>query len=425
MQSLLLLQCDHARAAGGRVKNKHKQRRCPGLTPSWMPSLGLMPTNAQPNADIADQPRTTADRTRTVIFGSLQGDEELAGCRVCFFSISSKHPVESPVSSLSAPLGANVEVSDLFAEVDDEECVLMAVITDAANQRVGYCTFTLPLLRLDAEQLYELPLSGLAPPAPTRLSEHMEFDEEWNEVQPEVRSVLQPQPQPQPSQDSRLRFAATAVWSRPLGIIHKSTFAVRDPEESAAFCARYLDAVRIAVPDPSLEARGIQWVRLPGGWRGCAASELHFVPWNHDAGRRGGVDLDGGGVASGDDVTVDLDQRFIDDADRDMTLWSVYANTHIAWCVADLTPIVSRLQADGQPFFGPMRRADGVFQIFVELPHLHYVEVDSVAYNAAATGLLARGWDSVARRTRRQEGAGTVADGGSSPSLGSLPNVVE
>ena len=56
-----------------------------------------------------------------------------------------------------------------------------------------------------------------------------------------------------------------------------------------------------------------------------------------------------------------------------MAVWSVYANTHIAWCVDELTSVVTRLQQDGVKFFGPTRRADGVFQLYVELPYLHYI----------------------------------------------------
>ena len=54
-------------------------------------------------------------------------------------------------------------------------------------------------------------------------------------------------------------------WRRPLGVLHKSTFAVRDPSESVAFCVKYLGCVEIRVPDPGLVQRGIRWVRLPQG----------------------------------------------------------------------------------------------------------------------------------------------------------------
>ena len=95
-------------------------------------------------------------------------------------------------------------------------------------------------------------------------------------------------------------------WSRPLGCIHKSTFSVRDPDESCAFCCKYLGTVEIPVPDPALRARGIRWVRLPGGKSECRmrrgarwitlteelpTSELHFIPW--------GVDQDTGLHAAG------------------------------------------------------------------------------------------------------------------------------
>ena len=57
---------------------------------------------------------------------------------------------------------------------------------------------------------------------------------------------------------------------------------------------------------------------------------------------------------------------------------------------------MARLQADAKPFFGPTRRADGVYQLYVELPYLHYLEVDSLVYRAERTGRPARPWTEVA-----------------------------
>ena len=231
-----------------------------------------------------------------------------------------------------------------------------------------------------------------------------------------VKEVLQRQEEdPLGFVGDRLRTMArggpSARWSRPIGMIHKSTFAVRDPEESAAFCVRYLDATRLRVPDPDLEARGIQWVRLPQGEdERYPASEFHFVPWSndYDTGKRGGVDLNGDGIVSEDEM-VDINQQFIaslvDGADQDMAVWSVYANTHVAWCVAELTSVVRRLLEDGVPFFGPTRRADGVYQLYVELPYLHYLEVDSLVYDGEVAGKPAVGWGDLARRRLDGEGA--------------------
>jgi hypothetical protein len=62
-------------------------------------------------------------------------------------------------------------------------------------------------------------------------------------------------------------------------------------------------------------------------------------------------------------ITQKFIAELIDRVDGDMKVWSVYANTHVGWCVSDLTPIVLALQRDGVPFFGPVRRADGMFQL--------------------------------------------------------------
>lgn len=204
----------------------------------------------------------------------------------------------------------------------------------------------------------------------------------------------------------RRRFAPPERWTRPLGLIHKSTFAVRDPAESVAFCVKYLDCTEIPVPDETLVNCGIRWVRLPGATYHNATiptSELHFIPWGQDtdSGLMGGIDVDGDGIVSGAEMQP-IDQKFIatliDQTDQDMKVWSVYANTHVGWCVADLTPMVLALQADGVPFFGPTKRADGVYQLYCELPYLHYIEIDSLSYDAERTGREAKPWAEATKR---------------------------
>ena len=77
---------------------------------------------------------------------------------------------------------------------------------------------------------------------------------------------------------------------------------------------------------------------------------------------RGGIDLDGDGVVSKEEmaeITESTLQEWIDEADDDMQAWTVFCNTHCAWSVADLTPIVAALEIDSKPFFGPVLRADG------------------------------------------------------------------
>jgi hypothetical protein len=67
-------------------------------------------------------------------------------------------------------------------------------------------------------------------------------------------------------------------------------------------------------------------------------------------------------------------------------------NTHCAWCVADLTKIVAALEIDSKPFFGPVKRADGVFQLYVELPYHHYLEIDSLTFHGTVGTPSARAW---------------------------------
>ena len=234
-------------------------------------------------------------------------------------------------------------------------------------------------------------------------------------------SRLPVQKSPQPPQSR---------WSRPLGLIHKSTFSVRDPAESCEFCCKYLDCEEIEVPDPGLVARGIRWVKLPGGQSECRVksgdgaqnitadhptSEFHFIPWgagDADSVLMGGIDIDGDGIVSGDEM-MPITQKFIaeliDSVDGDMKVWSVYANTHVGWCVADLTPMVERLQRDGVPFFGPTRRADGVFQLYLELPYHHFLEVDSLEYDETRTGVGAKPWTEVTGRAAERRNSPSKA----------------
>ena len=107
-------------------------------------------------------------------------------------------------------------------------------------------------------------------------------------------------------------------------------------------------------------------------------------------------------------------QEWIDEADDDMQAWTVFCagpasmasastpstrlragNTHCAWSVSDLTPIVAALEIDAKPFFGPVKRADGVFQLYVELPYHHYLEIDSLTFDGTVGTPSARAWADV------------------------------
>lgn len=135
----------------------------------------------------------------------------------------------------------------------------------------------------------------------------------------------------------------TTTWRRPHCQIHKMTLAVRDPAESVAFCEKYLGCTAIEVPDTTLCARGIKWVRL-GAKEGNG--ELHFVSCGRDKSLalQGGIDVDGDGVVSNEEmgpINFATLQQWVDEADDDIRAWTVFCNTHVAWCVADLTPIVA------------------------------------------------------------------------------------
>ena len=194
-------------------------------------------------------------------------------------------------------------------------------------------------------------------------------------------------------------------WSRPAGIIHKSTFAVRNAQESADFCVKYLQCEHLPCHDTALVTRGVRWVRLSGGTHDYPAGEFHFIPsTDADLNLTGGVDLNGDGRVEGAEMrklTQEWFKGLVDAADQDMQIWTVYANTHIAFCVDDLTPTILALQREGVPFFGPTLREDGVFQLYIQVPYLHYVEVDSTTYDAVATGRPARPWSQIMKESKK------------------------
>ena len=63
--------------------------------------------------------------------------------------------------------------------------------------------------------------------------------------------------------------------------------------------------------------------------------------------------------------------------------------------VVGRTPVVAALEIDSKPFFGPVKRADGVFQLYVELPYHHYLEIDSLTFNGTVGTPAAQAWADV------------------------------
>ena len=67
--------------------------------------------------------------------------------------------------------------------------------------------------------------------------------------------------------------------------------------------------------------------------------------------------------------------------DQHCTIWTPWMTNHTAYTVEDLTPIVTKLYGDNQPFFGPVLREDGVYQVYIRVPYAFYLEIDSASYN--------------------------------------------
>ena len=123
-----------------------------------------------------------------------------------------------------------------------------------------------------------------------------------------------------------------------------------------------------------------------GGPGAARRGRVRGATWTAENRLRFCAESDGGTVTS---------KEWVDEADDDMRAWTVFCNTHCAWSVSDLTPIVAALELDAKPFFGPVRRADGVFQLYVELPYHHYLEIDSLTFSGTVGTPSARAWADV------------------------------
>eukprot|EP00041_Stephanoeca_diplocostata_P007827 m.112888 g.112888 ORF g.112888 m.112888 type:complete len:201 (-) comp17049_c0_seq3:560-1162(-) len=141
--------------------------------------------------------------------------------------------------------------------------------------------------------------------------------------------------------------------------ITKITVTTAKPAESLAYLIKYAEFEEVYCPDPGLrDDVGVRWSRLPSG------QEIHFVPpWGN------GVD------------TWHRHAKEMSDHDKDCTEWTPWLINHPAWTVADLSPIVKKLLADGMPFFGPVLRGDNVYQLYMKVPHCTYMEIDSAKYD--------------------------------------------
>ncbi|WP_163832194.1 VOC family protein [Spartinivicinus ruber] len=133
------------------------------------------------------------------------------------------------------------------------------------------------------------------------------------------------------------------------------TYSVLDSKQAADFCINILGMDKISIPDPTL-AKGRSWVRFPD-----SGLELHFV----DAKTR-----------YGHNKTKEFYQ-YIDALDQDMTVFTTFMDNHGAILVEDLNPYLTKLTKNNIPFLGPVRRADGVYQLYIEVPGHMYLELDS------------------------------------------------
>lgn len=134
--------------------------------------------------------------------------------------------------------------------------------------------------------------------------------------------------------------------------VWKMTYSVLDSKQAADFCVNMLGMENIVIPDPTL-AKGRSWVRFPS-----SGLELHFV----DAKTRYGYEKT---------------KEYYQYIDQEMSVFTTFMDNHGAILVDDLNPYLKKLTANNVPFLGPVRRADGVYQLYIEIPGHMYLELDS------------------------------------------------
>lgn len=159
-----------------------------------------------------------------------------------------------------------------------------------------------------------------------------------------------------------LSVAFLATMSSPLtaqpggqadfGDIWKVTYSSLDASASAAFCKDVLNMEEIPVTDPDLAAEH-KWLKY-----GENGTEVHFV------------------TASSQKQRNYL-TTFIADIDYDMSSFTDWMNSHVGIWVDDLSPIIETLQDKGVAFLGPVRRADGIYQLYLRVPGAGYLEFDT------------------------------------------------
>lgn len=137
--------------------------------------------------------------------------------------------------------------------------------------------------------------------------------------------------------------------------VRKMTFSSLDSIKSAEFCINMLGMEKMDIPDPTL-AKGRSWVRFPD-----SGLEIHFV----DAKNRYGYD------------EIKENYQLTDKLDQNMTVFTTFMDNHGAILVDDLNPYLNKLTENDIPFLGPVRRADGMYQLYIKIPGHTYLELDS------------------------------------------------
>lgn len=156
--------------------------------------------------------------------------------------------------------------------------------------------------------------------------------------------------------------------------IWKATYSVLDADAAAAFCIDVLGMKKVIIPDPGLEPDH-SWVTF-----GEHGPELHFV-------------------SAKDPGVREFLERFVISLDYSESAFTDWMNSHIGIQLPDLSPLITRLQERGVPFLGPVRRADGVYQLYIRIPGTGYLEFDSFKEPKERHKVLVTTWPEVWEKT--------------------------
>lgn len=88
-------------------------------------------------------------------------------------------------------------------------------------------------------------------------------------------------------------------------------------------------------------------------------------------------------------------KQMIDESDENRQNFSSWIASHTGLWVADLSPYIDRLIGSSVNFIGPVLRTDGVYQLFIKVPSMGYVELATLTLPDDQHLDMLKDWDEI------------------------------